>query len=103
METKIDKNLKSGGRKTIVGVVVSDKMKDTIVVRVDRFVKHPKYGKFFSISKKYKVHDAGNTAKIGDKVTIEECRPMSRDKRFRIIQNAKIKNQNDNVKLKIEN
>jgi small subunit ribosomal protein S17 len=73
--------------KTLMGVVVSDKMKDTVVVLVDRFVKHPKYGKYAKVSKKYKAHDAGNTKKIGDKVSIEETRPISKDKHFRIIDN----------------
>ncbi len=72
-------------RKTLTGVVVSDKMKDTIVVRVGRFVKNPKYHKFVTSHKRYKVHDAGNTKKIGDKVTIESCRPMSKDKSFKLI------------------
>jgi len=72
-------------RKTMNGVVVSDKMKDTVVVEVSRFVKHPKYGKYTSIDKKFKAHDAGNTKKIGDKVTIEECAPISKDKHFRIV------------------
>lgn len=72
-------------RKTLSGVVVSDKMKDTIVVRVGRFVKNEKYQKYVTSHKKYKVHDAGNTKKIGDKVTIESCRPMSKDKSFKVI------------------
>lgn len=72
-------------RKTLSGIVVSDKMKDTIVVRVGRFVQDPKYKKFITYHKKYKVHDAGNTKKIGDKVTIESCRPMSKDKSFKVI------------------
>ncbi len=71
--------------KIMEGVVTSDKMKDTIVVSVSRFVKHPKYGKFVSIDKKFKAHDAGNTKKIGDKVTIEECAPISKDKKFRVV------------------
>lgn len=64
------------------GIVVSDKMKDTIVVKIDRFVKNAKYGKFQKLSKKYKAHDAGNTKKIGETVSIVECRPMSKDKHF---------------------
>ena len=71
--------------KTLRGVVVSDKMKDTIVVRVSRYTKHPIYGKFVNFNKKYKVHDSGNTKKIGDKVEIEEVRPISKDKRFQIV------------------
>ena len=82
----IQKNTESEARrKTLSGIVVSDKMKDTIVVRVGRFVKNPKYGKYVTSHKKYKVHDAGNTKKIGDKVTIESCRPMSKDKSFKVI------------------
>ncbi len=73
------------GKKTLTGVVTSNKMKDTIVVEVGRFVKHPKYGKYFSINKKFKAHDAGNTKSIGDKVTIEECAPISKDKHFKVI------------------
>ena len=59
-------------KKTLVGVVVSDKMQDTIVVKVSRFVKHPKYDKYISRDKKFKAHDKGNTKKIGDRVTIVE-------------------------------
>ena len=71
--------------KTLDGVVVSTKMKDTIVVKVDRFVKVPKYERFMKVSKKYKAHDAGNTKKEGDKVTIVETRPISRDKNFKVL------------------
>ncbi len=67
------------------GVVVSDKMKDTAVVLVHNYEKHPKYQKFIKRSKKYKAHDVGNTLKIGDKATIEECRPISKDKHFQVI------------------
>lgn len=66
------------------GVVTSDKMKDTVVVEVSRFIQHPKYKKFISSSKKFKAHDAGNTKKIGDKVTIVECAPISKDKHFKV-------------------
>jgi len=71
-------------KKTIKGVVVSDKMDKTAVVSVTRFVKHPKYGKYFKITKKYKAHDEGNMAKVGDRVEIFETRPRSKDKRFEI-------------------
>jgi small subunit ribosomal protein S17 len=64
------------------GIVVSDKMKDTCVVSVVRFVKHKKYKKYYKVSKKYKAHDVGNTKKIGDKVSIMESRPISKDKHF---------------------
>ena len=71
--------------KVLSGVVVSTKMKDTIVVKVDRFVKHPKYGRYFKTSKKFKAHDVGNTKKEGEKVDIMECAPISRDKHFKVI------------------
>ncbi|HUY62540.1 MAG TPA: 30S ribosomal protein S17 [Candidatus Paceibacterota bacterium] len=64
------------------GVVVKTAMKDTATVRVDRYVKHPKYKKYFVRSKKYLVHDPGNTAAVGEKVTIVAVRPVSKRKRF---------------------
>ena len=72
-------------RKTLQGVVTSDKMAKTVVVSVTRFVKHPKYQKYVKISKKYKAHDEKNEHKVGDTVTIEECRPISKDKTFTVI------------------
>lgn len=72
-------------KKRFTGIVTSDKMKDTCVVLVERFVKLPKYEKFIQRSKKYKADDKGNTKKIGDKVVIEECRPISKDKHFKVI------------------
>ncbi|MBI5139458.1 30S ribosomal protein S17 [Candidatus Nomurabacteria bacterium] len=71
--------------KTLKGVVVSDKMDKTIVVSVSRFVKHPLYGKYYKISKKYKAHDEGNKYKTGDKVEIVGVRPISKDKRFKVV------------------
>jgi small subunit ribosomal protein S17 len=71
--------------KTLDGVVVSDKMKDTVVVLVERYVKHPKYQKFINLRKRFKAHDAGNTQKIGDRVTIRETRPISKDKHFEVV------------------
>jgi len=71
--------------KVLSGVVVSDKMDKTVVVSVSRFVKHPKYGKFYQINKKYKAHDEDNTVKTGDKVDIVEVRPISKDKRFKVV------------------
>ena len=82
--TKEKETIKKVG-KILTGIVTSDKMKVTVVVKISRFVKHPKYGKFFSIDKKYKADDKGNTKKIGDNVIIEECRPISKDKSFRVI------------------
>ena len=72
-------------KRILEGVVTSDKMTDTIVVKVDRYVKMSKYQKFVTISKKYKAHDAGNTKKIGDTVKIIETAPISKDKRFTLI------------------
>ena len=67
------------------GTVVSTKMTDTITVIVDRYVKHPKYKKFERLSKKFLVHDAGNTAKEGQLVEIRETRPMSKRKHFELV------------------
>ena len=83
-ETKNNTELEKKS-KTLSGVVVSDKMKDTCVVSITRFVKHKKYKKYYKVSKKYKVHDVGNTKKIGDKVEIVSCRPISKDKHFIIV------------------
>lgn len=75
-----------GHRRTQTGVVVSDKMDKTVVVRVDRLVKHPLYNKYIKRSVKYKVHDEQNSCKAGDKVQIVECRPLSKDKRWALRQ-----------------
>ncbi|MDD5152614.1 MAG: 30S ribosomal protein S17 [Candidatus Pacebacteria bacterium] len=79
METK-----KTTARK-LEGVVTSDKMTKTVTVRVNQFVKHPKYGKYQNVSKKYKAHDEEGTYKIGDEVIIVECRPISKDKHFKVL------------------
>ena len=89
MATEIEKNeevAKSGGR-VLKGVVVSTKMQDTITVAVERYVKHPKYQKFQRRTKKYLVHDAGNSAKEGEKVSIRETRPISKRKHFELVKN----------------
>ena len=88
-EVKQNKGQPAQAGKVLSGTVVSTKMKDTIVVSVSRFVKHPKYGKYMNISKKFKAHDAGNTAKMGDQVEIIETRPISKDKHFKLISNLK--------------
>ncbi len=67
------------------GVVVSDKMQQTAVVLVSRYVKHPKYKKYQRLTKRYKAHNPENKAKTGDSVVIEECRPISKDKHFQIL------------------
>lgn len=71
--------------KTLRGEVVSDAMDKTVVVSVQRYVKHPKYGKFIKVSKRYKAHDAENAHKVGDKVVIQEVRPISKDKSFSVV------------------
>ena len=75
-----------GKRKGFTGTVVSDRMQKTIIVRITHMSKHPKYGKIIKSYKKFKVHDEKNAAKIGDTVRIEETRPLSKDKRFRLIE-----------------
>ncbi len=75
-----------------VGVVVSDKMDKTIVVRVKRQFMHPLYKKFVRLDKKFKAHDETNDCRIGDTVEIQECRPLSKQKRWelsRIIERSK--------------
>jgi len=71
-------------KKTLQGVVVSDKMDKTIVVEVGHLKKHPRYGKRYEVHKKYKVHDENNEYEEGDEVIIKECRPISKDKRWRV-------------------
>ena len=78
--------IKRTGR-VLRGTVVSTKMQDTITVAVERYVKHPKYKKYQRLTKKYLVHDAGNTAKAGDQVDIIETRPISKRKSFTLLTN----------------
>ncbi len=89
MTEKITKNpsseLRTSG-KVLSGKIVSTKMKDTIVVQVERYTKHPKYGKFLKRQKKFKVHDAGNKHKEGEVVQIIETKPISKDKRFMVLE-----------------
>ncbi|OHA82829.1 MAG: 30S ribosomal protein S17 [Candidatus Yonathbacteria bacterium RIFOXYC1_FULL_52_10] len=74
--------------KTLKGTVVSDKMEKTVVVRVNRYVKHPKYKKYITRSKRYKAHDETNTYHVGDIVFIQEVPPISKDKHFQVISKA---------------
>ena len=67
------------------GVVVSDKMAKTIVVEVGRYTKHPLYGKYIKKRKRYKVHDEKKEYKVGDKVLIEETKPISKDKHWKVV------------------
>ena len=73
-------------RRVLIGWVVSDKSDKTVVVTVDRRVMHPLYKKYMTRTKKFAAHDAENTCKIGDKVRIQECRPLSRRKTWEVIE-----------------
>ena len=74
-----------GERKTREGVVVSDKMQKTRVVRIERVYRHPRYQRVVRSAKRLKAHDERNESRIGDRVLIEETRPLSREKRWRIL------------------
>ena len=73
-------------RKTAIGRVISDKMDKTVVVLIEDSVKHPLYGKVVKRSRKLKAHDENNEAKIGDRVKVMETRPLSKDKRYRLVE-----------------
>ncbi len=73
-------------RKSRIGIVTSDKMDKTVVVKVESRVRHPLYGKIVTSSQKYKAHDENNEARIGDKVLIAETRPLSKEKRWRLVE-----------------
>jgi len=75
-----------GNRKTRIGIVVSDKMDKTVVVKIDRLVKHPVYNKYIKRAAKYKAHDNDKSCKTGDRVLIVETRPLSKDKHWRVRQ-----------------
>ena len=82
-QVKEKKNELNG--RVLKGAVVSDKMDKTVVVSVSRFIKHPLYGKFYKVNKKYKAHDEENKFKIGDTVEIVETKPISKEKKFKVI------------------
>jgi len=90
-----------GKRKVFTGTVISDKMDKTRVVRIVRISKHPKYNRILKGFTKFKAHDDKNSAKIGDTVRIEETRPLSKDKHFRIVEIVK-KAMEPSVQLKEE-
>ena len=75
-----------GARKSRTGLVVSDKMEKTVVVAIERRVPHPVYGKMVTRTKRLKAHDEANSAKVGDTVRIVETRPLSKDKRWRVVE-----------------
>ena len=76
----------AANKRQLAGRVVSDKMRKTVTVLVERRVKHPLYGKYMTRSSTYHAHDEGNECKEGDLVLIEECRPIARTKAWRVIQ-----------------
>ena len=78
-------------RRGKIGIVVSNKMDKTIVVKIERLVKHPVYGKIVRRSSQFKVHDKENIAKVGDRVRVVETRPLSKDKNWRIVEILKNK------------
>lgn len=79
MENKIVKH------RTLKGIVVSDKMAKTVVVAISRLIKHPKYKKYYKVTKRYKAHDEKGEYHTGDKVVIQETRPLSKEKRWIVI------------------
>lgn len=85
MSDQVQKQQINKKKQTFNGVVVSDKMKDTVTVVVERHVKHPKYHKFITRKTRIFAHNPGNTKKIGENVTIEACRPISKNKAFNVI------------------
>lgn len=72
-------------KRKLQGIIISDKMEKTVVVKVERIKEHPKYKRRYKVSKKYKAHLEEGDFKIGDKVIIEECRPISKEKHWRVI------------------
>ena len=82
MSEAVERNL----RKTRIGMVVSDKMDKTVVVAIQDNVKHPKYGKVIKRTVKFKAHDENNECAVGDKVSIMETRPLSKEKRWRVVE-----------------
>ena len=82
MSEAVERNL----RKTRVGMVVSDKMDKTVVVAIQDNVKHPTYGKVIKRTVKFKAHDENNECAVGDKVSIMETRPLSKEKRWRVVE-----------------
>lgn len=73
-------------KRQLKGMVISNKPAKTVVVRIDRIKTHPKYKKRYKVSKNYKAHVEGQTFDVGDNIIIEECRPISKDKRWRVVE-----------------
>lgn len=87
MSTNTQQSIGTNTSKTLEGEVISDSMDKTIVVKVDRFIKHPKYDKYYRKSKKFKAHDPNNEYKKGDAVTIKETMPIAKEVQFKVISN----------------
>lgn len=85
-EANAKQNEARKARRTIVGVVTSDKGDKSITVQVDRMVQHPRFKKYVRKSTKYNAHDEKNEAHVGDRVSIVECRPISKNKSFRLVE-----------------
>jgi len=77
--------ISNGVKKRLTGTIISNKMEKTVVVEVERFKEHPKYKRRYRSHKKYKAHDERGEYHVGDKVIIEECRPISKEKHWRVI------------------
>jgi len=84
-------------KKQLTGTIVSNKMQKTVVVEVERLKEHPKYKRRYRVRKKYKAHDEKGEYRIGDRVVIEECRPLSKEKKWRVIKKL-YDSATDNVK-----
>jgi small subunit ribosomal protein S17 len=83
--SKETKTAEAKSRRTVVGRVVSDKMDKTVSVAIERLVKHPVYGKYIRRTTKMMAHDENNECKTGDRVTISECRPIAKNKSWRVV------------------
>ncbi len=75
-------------KRQLKGIIISDKMQKTVVIKVERIKEHPKYKRRYKIHKKYKAHDEKGEYHIGDKVIIEECKPISKDKKWKVIKKS---------------
>lgn len=72
-------------KRQLKGIIISNKMQKTVVIKVERIKEHPKYKRRYKIHKKYKAHDEKEEYNVGDKVVIEECRPISKDKKWKVL------------------
>jgi small subunit ribosomal protein S17 len=86
MNATMTTSARTGRRKTRVGKVVSDRMDKTVVVSIERLVKHPVYGRYVRRRAKFKVHDETNQCRVGDTIRFMETRPLSKDKRWRFVE-----------------